>query len=58
MNSLLVQKVNQPTLLNGMIIIERCWEDIFGNPTLSETFFEAALATDGEAIHLLMDDES
>ena len=28
------------------------------NASLSETFFEAALATDGEAIHLLMDDES
>jgi dihydrolipoamide dehydrogenase len=28
---------------------------IFAHPTLSETFFEAALAVDGEAIHLLMD---
>jgi dihydrolipoamide dehydrogenase len=30
---------------------------VFAHPTLSETFFEAALATDGEAIHLLMDTE-
>jgi dihydrolipoamide dehydrogenase len=28
---------------------------VFAHPTLSETFFEAALATDGEAIHLLVD---
>ncbi|MCG6880737.1 MAG: dihydrolipoyl dehydrogenase [Deltaproteobacteria bacterium] len=28
---------------------------IFAHPTLSETFFEAALAVDGEAIHLMMD---
>ena len=28
---------------------------VFVHPTLSEAFFEAALATDGEAIHLLMD---
>jgi dihydrolipoamide dehydrogenase len=28
---------------------------IFAHPTLSETFFEAALAVDGEAIHLLME---
>ncbi len=30
---------------------------VFAHPTLSETFFEAALATDGEAIHLLTDAE-
>jgi dihydrolipoamide dehydrogenase len=30
---------------------------VFAHPTLSETFFEAALATDGEAIHLLVDRE-
>ena len=28
---------------------------IFAHPTLSEAFFEAALAVDGEAIHLLME---
>ena len=28
---------------------------VFAHPTLAETFFEAALATDGEAIHLLLD---
>jgi dihydrolipoamide dehydrogenase len=31
---------------------------VFPHPTLSETFFEAALATDGEAIHLLLDQET
>jgi len=30
---------------------------VFAHPTLSETFFEAALATDGEAIHLLANGE-
>ncbi len=30
---------------------------VFAHPTLAETFFEAALATDGEAIHLLVDTE-
>jgi dihydrolipoamide dehydrogenase len=30
---------------------------VFAHPSLSETFFEAALATDGQAIHLLMDTE-
>jgi dihydrolipoamide dehydrogenase len=28
---------------------------VFPHPTLAETFYEAALATDGEAIHLLLD---
>jgi dihydrolipoamide dehydrogenase len=28
---------------------------VFPHPTLAETFFEAALATDGEAIHMLLD---
>lgn len=32
-------------------------KSVFAHPTLAETFFEAALATDGEAIHLLMDVE-
>ncbi len=30
---------------------------IHAHPTLAETFFEAALATDGEAIHLLVEPE-
>ena len=30
---------------------------VFAHPTLAETFFEAALATDGEAIHLLVEPE-
>jgi hypothetical protein len=30
---------------------------VFAHPTLAETFFEAALATNGEAIHLLSDGE-
>ncbi|MDP6683954.1 MAG: dihydrolipoyl dehydrogenase [Desulfobacterales bacterium] len=29
---------------------------VFAHPTLAETFFEAALATDGEAIHLIIND--
>ena len=28
---------------------------VFPHPTLSETFYEAALATDGEAIHMLLE---
>jgi dihydrolipoamide dehydrogenase len=30
---------------------------VFPHPTLAETFFEAALATDGEAIHMLLDSD-
>jgi dihydrolipoamide dehydrogenase len=30
---------------------------VFPHPTLTETFFEAALATDGEAIHMLLDED-
>ena len=32
-------------------------QTVFPHPTLSETFFEAALATDGEAIHMLLDSD-
>ena len=39
---------------NG-ISIEDIKKTVFPHPTLSETFFEAALASDGEAIHLLLD---
>jgi dihydrolipoamide dehydrogenase len=39
---------------NG-IDVDGIKKTVFAHPTLSETFFEAALATDGEAIHLLMD---
>ena len=39
---------------NG-ISIEGIKKTVFPHPTLSETFFEAALASDGEAIHLLLD---
>ncbi len=32
-------------------------QTVFPHPTLAETFFEAALDTDGEAIHLLLDND-
>jgi dihydrolipoamide dehydrogenase len=32
-------------------------QTVFPHPTLAETFFEAALATDGEAIHMLLDND-
>ncbi|MFH1241893.1 MAG: dihydrolipoyl dehydrogenase [Pseudomonadota bacterium] len=41
---------------NG-IDVDGIKKTVFAHPTLAETFFEAALATDGEAIHLLMDAE-
>ena len=41
---------------NG-VTVDGIKKTIFPHPTLSETFFEAALATDGEAIHLLVDGE-
>jgi len=41
---------------NG-IDLEGIKKTVFAHPTLAETFFEAALATDGEAIHLLVDGE-
>jgi dihydrolipoamide dehydrogenase len=40
---------------NG-IDVDGIKKTVFAHPTLSETFFEAALATDGEAIHLIIDD--
>ncbi len=39
---------------NG-IDVDGIKKTVFAHPTLSETFFEAALATDGEAIHLIVD---
>ncbi|MBI4776192.1 MAG: dihydrolipoyl dehydrogenase [Deltaproteobacteria bacterium] len=41
---------------NG-IDLEGIKKTVFAHPTLAETFFEAALATDGEAIHLLVNGE-
>jgi dihydrolipoamide dehydrogenase len=39
---------------NG-IGVEGIKKTIFAHPTLAETFFEAALATNGEAIHMIFD---
>jgi dihydrolipoamide dehydrogenase len=39
---------------NG-IGVEGIQKTVFAHPTLAETFFEAALATHGEAIHMNFD---
>ncbi len=41
--------------MENNITVDGIKQAVFAHPTLSETFFEAALATDGEAIHLMMD---
>ena len=43
--------------MENRIHVDGIKKSVFAHPTLAETFFEAALATDGEAIHLLMDTE-
>jgi len=42
---------------NG-IDVDGIKKTVFAHPSLSETFFEAALATDGEAIHLLVESDA
>ena len=41
--------------MTGGLKIDQLKKTVYPHPSLSETFFEAALATDGEAIHLLME---
>ncbi len=41
--------------MENHVTVDGIKKAVFAHPTLSETFFEAALATDGEAIHLMMD---
>jgi len=45
-------------VMENKIDVDGIKKTMFAHPTLSESFFEAALATDGEAIHLMMDGES
>lgn len=41
--------------MQNSVDVDGIQRTVFAHPTLSETFFEAALATDGKAIHLLGD---
>ena len=41
--------------MENHVTVDGIKKAVFAHPTLSETFFEAALATDGEAIHLIVD---